>query len=271
MRTGQSARQILSLYPYLFKRLLQTSFHDCIFIGGAPHSGTSIITRMLSSHSQVFTPSDEMYIPSQAFPRNLHLLQHLLIEKTRSKKQVLVEKTPTNLMNAGNLRKIAPGCQFIFLLRDYRDVLASQKRRNQKDLYTYVHEWIEAAHRLLDEHRKPDVLVIRYENFVEDPEAELKRICNFIDLRFEEGMLNYHEHAAHWFGQETIRKGSGIGIHEHRALRNWQINQPLFDGRGRWVRELSTSDLDLLERSGAQRLAEELNHAHPTAPSGTRS
>ena len=42
-----------------------------------------------------------------------------------------------------------------------------------------------------------------------------------------------------WFGERAIRKGIGSNGREHNALRNWQINQPLFDGSGRWREEMT--------------------------------
>ena len=39
-------------------------------------------------------------------------------------------------------------------------------------------------------------LEVRYENLISNTEAELRRICDFIQLEFDPVMLRYHEHSA---------------------------------------------------------------------------
>ena len=46
-------------------------------------------------------------------------------------------------------------------------------------------------------------------------------------------------------------RGSG-----HHRLRAWQFNQPLFDGRGRWRRELTAQEVELVRRIAGPTLIE---------------
>jgi len=49
---------------------------------------------------------------------------------------------------------------------------------------------------------------------------------------------------------EIVREGKN-----HKQYRNWQINQPLFDGRGDW-KDLSADELSFINSIGGSMLAE---------------
>ena len=52
-------------------------------------------------------------------------------------------------------------------------------------------------------------------------------------------MLRYFEQPQLWFGVKEKRPGSVEDGKEHNLLRNWQINQPIFDGRNQWIGKLT--------------------------------
>ena len=41
------------------------------------------------------------------------------------------------------------------------------------------------------------LLRVKYEHIVQDPNAELKRICRFLNVEFEKDMLNFANHVYH--------------------------------------------------------------------------
>lgn len=62
-------------------------------------------------------------------------------------------------------------------------------------------------------------------------------------------MLEYHRTPRRWHGVRSVKDADPSK--DHAAHRNWQINQPIFDNRGRWVDELSQEQIGpLLEGSG---------------------
>lgn len=103
--------------------------------------------------------------------------------------------------------------------------------------------WIGDNTALRAEQTAPDLITLRYEDLVEAPELSLRRICDFVGIAFHEDMLRHHETPRLWFDVPDMESGTGANGIEHRRLRNWQINQPLFDGRGRWKSLLSEEDL----------------------------
>ena len=65
-----------------------------------------------------------------------------------------------------------------------------------------------------------------------------------------------------WFGASELVKPEEIkSIIDHKNLRNWQVNQPLFDGSGRWREEMSIEEKKLFKAKG-QKLLEELQYAN---------
>jgi hypothetical protein len=62
-------------------------------------------------------------------------------------------------------------------------------------------------------------------------------VCAFLGVPYDPAMLNYHERENLWYGKNDVRKTSGVGS-EHEDLRNWQVNQPIFDGRANWKSRL---------------------------------
>ena len=85
-------------------------------------------------------------------------------------------------------------------------------------------------------------------------------MCAFAGLPFAPDMLRYHETVRLWFGAPELAPGSGEDGLQHVLLRNWQINQPLFDGRGAWRRLLSADDLALFEQEDAREMLEHFGY-----------
>ncbi len=105
-----------------------------------------------------------------------------------------------------------------------------------------------------------DTLVVRYEDFIDDSPKVIETICNFAALPYSDELLAYHQSPQNWFGRTNIEKGSGLEGGEHMSLRNWQINQPIFDGRGRWRNELNEQDVELLHKEDTRNLMQRFGY-----------
>jgi hypothetical protein len=71
-------------------------------------------------------------------------------------------------------------------------------------------------------------------------------------VSYQDSLLEYHRQPRRWFRTAEAEPTSGVG-ESHNARRNWQINQPIFDGRGRWRGELPA---EYVARFNSGRLAE---------------
>ena len=51
---------------------------------------------------------------------------------------------------------------------------------------------------VLAERGSTDVLIYRYEDLVDDPEATVEKICTFLGLSFDQSLLDYHRNPQRW-------------------------------------------------------------------------
>jgi hypothetical protein len=90
-----------------------------------------------------------------------------------------------------------PHARFVNVLRDGRDVLASQinSTRSQRVPEQVAKAWMkthERFERLLSE-RPRQAYMIRYEDLAHQPEKELRTLCEFLDLQWDDALLRHHE------------------------------------------------------------------------------
>jgi len=114
------------------------------------------------------------------------------------------DKTPAYLTNIREIGAALPEARFVHLIRDGRDValsiLAMPERdrpmRNPDSIGVVATRWrrrIERARRQAED--VSHYTEVRYEELVSDPEGILRGVCEFLDLPFEEVMLESHEGA----------------------------------------------------------------------------
>lgn len=230
-----------------------------VFICGCGHSGTSIAARILATHPAAYVPQyeTEAFLPEKFMPpagvAAVEAARNLLQQAAASGRPAFVEKTPRHVYAVALIRRLVPGARFLMPVRDGRDVAASIAHRTG-DLDRGLTRWVTETALVRAEIDQPDVLVYRYEDFIDDPQGMVQRWCAFADLEFTHELLDYHQAEQLWFRTDAVEQGDGRSPPEHRKLRNWQINQPLFDGRGRWQRELNAEQLKLFEQGAALEL-----------------
>ncbi|GGL27927.1 sulfotransferase family protein [Planomonospora parontospora] len=194
-----------------------------VFILSPVRSGSTLLRAMLGAHSVLHAPH-ELHVrrltvgfgnslSKQAMAELGHNqadLEHLLWDRVlhrelvRSGKSVIVEKTPANAFAFQRIATCWPDARFVFLLRHPASIAASwheaspDKRTPQEaalDALRYM-KAVQRARRALPG------LTIRYEDLTADPEAETRRICDFLAVGWEPGMLAYGR-------PEVVRKGLG--------------------------------------------------------------
>lgn len=128
-------------------------------------------------------------------------------------KEISCEQTPRNIFYAETLLNYYPNLKVVHIVRDPRDVLASQKNRWKRKRYggdnipyaeiirvwfnyhpyTMTKLWVKAtalASRLKEHSR---VYVLRFEDVIANPEKEIRKVCAFLDLSFEPAMLEIEQ------------------------------------------------------------------------------
>ena len=231
------------------------------FIIGCGHSGTTLLANMFASHSLVYVPLRE----TETFMRNpLYEGRWLKLneELQESGKEHLVEKTPRHLVVMDRIRKHVPIAKFIIMVRDGRDVSASFIKR-MGNAKVGADRWVSENKIVMAESKSSDVCVIRYEDLICYTEDILKKVCNFIGVDYEAGMLDYYKEPRLWFGVKEMKKGTGQNGEQHHLLRSWQVNQPMFDGRGQWKLMLSEEEKAYFDNGDARNILEYFGYGTP--------
>jgi Sulfotransferase family len=162
------------------------------------------------------------------------------------------DKTPLYMQYLPTLERLFPTARFVHLIRDGRDAALSflavpegimtQGWGHPRDAAGFACQWATEvrAGRDLGERVGPGRYVeARYEALVADTEAELRRICEFAGLEYDEEMLGY-------VGQtESARK-------EHQR----RLNEPPRVGVRDWRTEMSAEERSAFEAVAGDLLAE---------------
>jgi hypothetical protein len=107
------------------------------------------------------------------------------------------EKTPSHSLYVEPLARAFPTARFIMLWRDARAMAASLEKagwstRNAMEAAEIWRRYSKALRRARS--RLPGrCLEVRYESLVSETEAELARICTFLDVPYDSGLLDYPE------------------------------------------------------------------------------
>ena len=179
--------------------------------------------------------------PSDALAAGRRFLEELfkpvLIKKN---KRHLVFKTPHDIRHLDFLTKFMPDARYIHITRDGRDVCLSQLAKKGsffRDLKEFgrlsyanaFRRWAEWEQHIRSALYRDGIHVahIRYEDLVKDPHNELRRLCDFLNVPFERGMLDYaameHDYPAWEAGSTDVAARNGISTDSLGAWRRTKI------------------------------------------------
>jgi hypothetical protein len=161
------------------------------------------------------------------------------------------DKSPIYTNYVALLARMFPEAQFVHLIRDGRDAalsaLAAYHDRFYVDIYWAARSWrsrVQAARRAGAVLGPSRYLELRYEALTTEPEAELRRLCNFLGESFEPAMCEPHR-----LGRQLLRPRG----------RHAPVREPLRANSGRWHDEMRPADVRLFE-SVAEGLLSDLGY-----------
>lgn len=147
-------------------------------------------------------------------------------------KRYFLDKTPANALVLPFLSKLYPEARYVVLLRHPAAIFASYANSFFDGDYAaahrfnpILHRYVPAIARFLRSAAVPMVRV-QYETLVQEPEEELQRVCAFLEVPFEPGMIEYGRH-------EFSGRGLGDPITVGRHTR------PITESVERWAEELA--------------------------------
>ena len=225
-----------------------------IFIIGLPRTGTTLVDRILSSHSQVIS-AGELNMFAELVKEKAGTASNLVMDEATLRQAAhldlstvgqdyitntqdrakgskhMVDKMPLNFFYAGLIHRALPHARIIALRRGAMDSCLSNFRQlfsTQYSYYNYTFDLEDTAwfYRKFDDlmsvwrRRLPQdrFMEIHYEDIVFDQENQTRRLLEFCGLTWEEACLRFHENTA------PVSTASSV-----------QVRQPLYSGSiGRW-------------------------------------
>ena len=193
-----------------------------VFVLGMPRSGTSLTEQILASHSEVAGAGERSYafdtakhsreITKTLYPRSLKLLpadkweelgRYYLSRHSEDdlKHRYVVDKTPLNFQYLGMLALALPNARFIHCHRNPVQNCFSIHKLPFDRKQTYAHDlealglYYSRYWSLMNRWKEMfpgRILDVLYEDTVADIESQAHRILDFLDLPFEEGVLDFY-------------------------------------------------------------------------------
>lgn len=146
------------------------------------------------------------------------------------------DSTPLNTVYFKELHHVFPEAKYIFLLRDGRDVVASYKNGGKSsfgqlaEVKESTSRWLLHAKALQWFKQRTSVLEVSYEALINDPERQLERICQFLEIGpMPEHWKEYTEH---------VPQSEFFQPSHHDAVRK----APFKDSIGKWETDLSEEE-----------------------------
>ncbi len=179
------------------------------------------------------------------------------------------DKTPMYLLHMPAIAAVLPEAHFVHIVRDGRDVALSWRETwfaPTRDIPLLVKRWGEMIRTARAQAAGLNYLEVRYEDLIRFPAETLTRICAFIGLDFQPGMLLYHqrspERLQEHFARHTV-EGRLLVSHEERLRQQQKTVEPPDPQRiGAWRESLSLEDC----RECEMHAGELLNEFDPSNP-----
>lgn len=154
------------------------------------------------------------------------------------------DKTPFNTFHLDALDAVFPDAQYLWLVRDGRDVALSYVEAGLFDtLEDAAERWVSANGSCAAlAARHPGVYRQSYETLVSDPEDNFRTICDWAGLEFSPAMLT----------ASSAPMGDVEALEHHK-----RVMQPISAGSiGRWKTKLSNDDLARFPKDFGEMMAE---------------
>lgn len=225
------------------------------FIVACGHSGTSLLLAILGTHARMFAVPFESNMAASGDKERFEQLAKQFDKSTiTAGKFRWIEKTPTHIYCIENILSWCPDARILLIVRDGRDVACSIRDRTGS-LEDGIKRWVTDNQAAQPFWHLPNVHVLKYEDIIGNFESTIRSAVEFLDEEYDENLQNYHRIPRKWYSGKIKKPESAFGDN-HADYRNWQINQPLFDGRGKWQEKLSSDELAMVEDVAGELLLE---------------
>ena len=153
------------------------------------------------------------------------------------------DKNPIYTIHLKRLSKIFPDAKFIHIIRDYKDQISSLLNVDFEKPYlpSLAFRWRyfnNIAYKFKEEHPEK-IIFVKYEDLVKTPATEANSIFNFLDIPFDENILNFYKE------KDIYEKAY---TKEYIEKYHKELFQPITARRiGTWKQKISDKKIEMIE------------------------
>jgi hypothetical protein len=199
-------------------------------------------------------PLDKPAFPARAF---------FQLYAKKQRKPRWGDKTPGYATKLRRIHRVLKEARFIHMIRDGRDVALSLEQRDAGlSTEQVARRWrhrINRTRRAAEE--VPHYIEVRYEDLITDPEATLRRICEYIELEYDPRMLDYHKRAEGRLSEieralDAEDGKRGLSAESRVDAHALTSEPPQADRVGLWRGRMSAEDLAIFEENAGELLTD---------------
>lgn len=219
------------------------------FVAGCGNSGTTLISGKLSNHEKTFLVNREsgIFLPKRGLLYAKGASKEWYFLAKQLEKTHVIEKTPKHVHCINRIKKILPNAKIILIVRNPADNIASLYERFE-DLNLCIERWIIDNKELLAWVDSKDTILIKYQELTKQPEKEFKKICKFLNLSWEESIIE---------PQSTSYEKKDLNSHQKK--RYGQVSMGIYHREDRWKEALSEEQYEIIAQR-TRKVARELNY-----------
>ena len=185
-------------------------------------------------------------MPNTTYPSIVKkIYTQFIVAKQKKDLRVIVDKNNPFTYHYEKLQKLFPDAKFIFLVRDYRGVFLS--RKSKKVFYKSQNPYVSGIMwKTINEkifYKLENKLIVRYEDLIANTEKELTKICAYLNIPFDNSMLDYQENLNAMLeksqNEQTLKMMKFIGASLFKPIDKTLINN--------WEHKLSENEIKTLD------------------------
>lgn len=206
------------------------SSEESIFIVGMPRSGTTLVERIIASHSDVFAAGElqdfaaeliaqvvqqhgdittrRLELPELSLSVDFEALGRAYVESTRritGHTKHFIDKLPLNFLYVGHIRLALPHARIVHVRRDPMDSCYAMYKYLFKQAYPFSYDqeslgkYYLAYRDLMDFWKStfPEHIIdIDYERLIADQEGESRKLIKALGLEWQDACIDFHKNKA---------------------------------------------------------------------------